>query len=79
MNKLAGYVFAIVGSQIYNERGFSAAGVMSRNRRNRIGIQNINSRIHIYHKYLDEVASRDSAPSFAEIVCNQDRSDTLKR
>ena len=79
VTKLARCVFAIVGSQIDNERVFSAAGVISKNRRNRIGIQNMDSIMHIYHNYPNEVVEKDSAPSLAEISSDQPRPDTLKR
>ncbi len=79
MTALARCVFAIPGSQIDNERVFSAAGVISKNRRNRIGVQNMDSIMHIYHNFPDDALHKDSAPSFAEIASDQSRSNALQR
>ncbi len=78
MIALARCVFAIPGSQIDNERVFSVAGVISKNRRNRIGVQNIDS-MHIYHNFPDVALDQDSAPSLAEIASDQSRSNALQR
>ncbi len=72
-------MFAITGSQVDNERVFSAAGVISKNRRNRIGVQNMDSIMHIYHNFPDDALHKDSSLSFAEIASNQSRSDALQR
>ncbi len=39
----------------------------------------MDSIMHIYHNYPNEVVKKDSAPSFAEISSDQTRSGTLKR
>ena len=39
----------------------------------------MNSIMHIYHNYPNEVVNKDSAPGFAEISSDQTLPDALKR
>ncbi len=71
--------FAIPGSQIDNERAFSAAGAISKTVEAALEHKIMDSIMPIYHNYPNEVVEKDSAPSFDEISSDGTRSDTLKR
>lgn len=59
--KLARCVPAINGSQIDNDWIFPAAGVVSKNRKNRIRVHNMNSIMYVDHNHLNIVISKDSS------------------
>ena len=79
MIKLAHFFLAVVESQIDNERGsFCCCCYIKKMSKPHVN-KYMDSAMHVYHNYPNEVIEKLSAPSFAEISNDQTRSGTLKR
>ncbi len=64
---LASAFLCITGSQIENERSFSVAGVVTRQRRSRLNVKNLENIMQIYHNYQDSNKLAERKPQAQDI------------
>lgn len=68
---LASWEFSIPGSQIDNEKVFSAAWIVSKDLRNIIGTQNIDTIMQVYQNFPNDTLGKDTYPGLHDISSYQ--------